>query len=164
MTLHHLRIDSPIGELLLIADDTGLTYMAFAGEDHTRHMSGSIAAPTPILERAAEELAQYFTGERTAFTVPLSRPGEGEVGFHSRVQRLLTTIPYGSFVTYKELAVSAGNPGAVRAVGTACATNPVPIFSPCHRVLRTDGGLGGYRGGTKAKEFLLRLENMNFRN
>ncbi len=164
MTLHHTRVDSPIGELLLVADDTGLTYLAFTGEDHTRHTAGSTAARTPILDRAVEELEQYFAGERTTFTVPLSRPGEGEVGFHGRVQRLLATVPYGSFVTYKELAVMARNPGAVRAVGSACATNPVPIFSPCHRVLRTDGGLGGYRGGTKAKELLLRLENTDFRN
>lgn len=164
MALCHTRFTSPVGELLLVADDAGLTYLAFAGEDHTRHTAGSTAAHTPILDRAVAELDQYFAGERTTFTVPLSRPGDGEMGFHGRVQRLLATIPYGSFVTYKELAVKAGNPGAVRAVGTACATNPVPIFSPCHRVLRTDGGLGGYRGGTKAKELLLRLENIDFRN
>src|SRR5699024_11708864 len=115
MPLHHTLVDSPFGESLLVANDTGLPYLAFTGEDHTRHTAGSTAARTPILDRAVEELEQYFAEERTTFTVPLSRPGEGEVGFHGRVPRLLATVPYGRFVTHKELAVMARNPGAVRA-------------------------------------------------
>lgn len=74
------------------------------------------------------------------------------------MQEFLLSIPYGESKTYKQIAAELNNVGAVRAVGSACATNPLPIFAPCHRVLRTDGALGGYRGGLEAKQWLLELE------
>lgn len=154
---------TPIGELLLVADDKGLTYLAFADENHALHTRNSTAGENAILRRAKEELQEYFRGERTDFTVPLSWPADQRPGFQSKVQHFLENIPYGESITYKELAEEVGNPGAVRAVGSACATNPLPIFAPCHRVLRSDGTVGGYRGGIEAKRWLIELENGSFR-
>ncbi|GAB3593980.1 Methylated-DNA--protein-cysteine methyltransferase, constitutive [Corynebacterium faecale] len=158
MHLHHTRIHTPIGELLLVADEKGLTYVAFADENHVRCTEGSVAGATPILNQAEAELSEYFTGQRREFTTPLSWTVDTVLGFRGQVQRMLLEIPYGSSMTYKELAAKMENPGAVRAVGSACATNPLPIFSPCHRVLRSDGALGGYRGGLETKQWLLELE------
>jgi methylated-DNA-[protein]-cysteine S-methyltransferase len=101
-------------------------------------------------------LEEYFAGRRRSFDLPLDHALSS--GFRAQVQRLLPGIGYGRTRTYKEVAELAGNPRAVRAVGTACATNPLPLVVPCHRVLRSDGGLGGYLGGTEAKEALLALE------
>lgn len=162
-TLHHSRISTPIGELLLVANDKGLTYVAFADENHTVYTAQSKAEEDSILRQAKEELGEYFAGERTEFSVPLSWPLDRDLGFRNKVQRFLSTIPYGGCMTYKEVATLVGNPGAVRAVGSACATNPLPIFTPCHRVLRTDGAIGGYRGGPEAKQWLIELESESFR-
>lgn len=160
--MHHIRIESPIGELLLVANGTGITYVAFADENHTPHLIGSTPGETPILVRARTQLQEYFCGTRRDFDVPLSwEQGEGP-GFRHKVQRLLQEIPFGDIRTYKQLAVELGNPGAVRAVGSACATNPLPIFVPCHRIIRSDGSRGGYRGGLEAKEWLLNLEADSF--
>lgn len=154
----HLRYDSPIGELLLVANDKGLTYVAFADENYAACTVGSEPGTNAIVEKAVAELDEYFAGTRTEFCTPLDWPNDNLAGFRSKVQRFLLSIPYGSSKTYKEIAAELGNPGAVRAVGSACATNPLPIFAPCHRVLRTDGALGGYRGGVDAKEYLLKME------
>lgn len=108
---------------------------------------------------ATEQIAQYFAGERKAFDVPLNLDGVTE--FRAEVLRALMEVPYGETTTYGELARAVGRPKAVRAVGSACATNPLPILIPCHRVLRSDGALGGYRGGTEAKRFLLALESID---
>ena len=89
------------------------------------------------------------------FTVPLEPQG---TEFQQRVWDVLLHIPYGETRTYKDVAESVGNPNAVRAVGTACATNPLPLVVPCHRVLRSDGSTGGYLGGADAKKLLLALE------
>lgn len=164
MPLHHTRIHTPIGELLLLADEQGLTYLAFADENHARCTQGSVAGSTLILRHAEAELREYFAGQRQHFTTPLSWTVDTVPGFRGSVQRMLLDIPYGTSVTYKELAQKMGNPGAVRAVGSACATNPLPIFSPCHRVLRSDGALGGYRGGLETKQWLLELEKEQSRN
>lgn len=156
--MHHIRVDTPIGELLLVADEHGLTYVAFADENHAIHTQDSTPAETPILNQARTQLAEYFSKKRQEFDVPLSWPPRHEEGFRGRVQALLQTIPHGEIRTYKQLAVALGSPGAVRAVGSACATNPLPIFVPCHRITRSDGSLGGYRGGFEAKEWLLKHE------
>lgn len=108
---------------------------------------------------ASRQLAEYFAGERREFDVPLDL--HGVTPFRAEVLRELAKVPYGEITTYAELARAVGNPKAVRAVGSACATNPLPILIPCHRVLRADGSLGGYRGGTEAKRFLLRLEGID---
>ena len=141
-----MLLETPIGPLSLRASDRGLTAIDFGGE----------AGPeSPLLIDAAAQLAEYFAGRRVLFDVPLDLPGDG---FRARAQAALADIPFGETVSYTQLAARCGNPRAVRAVGSACATNPVPIIRPCHRVLRADGSLGGYRGGLEVKEWLLELE------
>ena len=112
-----------------------------------------------VLVDASQQIAEYFAGTRQKFTVSLDLGGVTE--FRAAVLRELAKVPYGEATTYAELARAVGNPKAVRAVGSACATNPLPLFIPCHRVLRSDGQLGGYRGGVEAKRFLLRLEGID---
>lgn len=105
---------------------------------------------------AQRQIDEYFHGKRREFDMPID--WSLTIGFRGQVQRALTAIDYGQTESYGEVARRLGNPGAVRAVGSACATNPLPIVVPCHRVLRSDGSLGGYRGGTEAKQILLELE------
>jgi methylated-DNA-[protein]-cysteine S-methyltransferase len=109
------------------------------------------------LDEAMRQFDEYFAGRRTVFDLPLNYALSS--GFRQVVQRHLSEIPYGHTQSYRDVARIVGNPGAVRAVGTACATNPLPIVVPCHRVLRADGTLGGYAGGLDAKATLLSLEN-----
>lgn len=162
----YTTVDSPLGPLLLAASPAGLLRVAFASEGHD-DVLGSIAekvSPRILrapqrLDEAARELDEYFEHRRTRFGVPLDLTLSR--GFRRDVQQRLRGIEYGSTVSYRELAEQVGNPRAVRAVGTACATNPLPIVVPCHRVLRSDGGLGGYLGGLDAKAALLKLEVAN---
>ncbi|OUD88036.1 Methylated-DNA--protein-cysteine methyltransferase [Clavibacter michiganensis subsp. michiganensis] len=156
-------IDSPVGPLLLAATDRGLIRVAYSREDHdtvlgdlARRLGPRILRAPKRLDQAARELDEYFAGRRRAFDLPLDR--RLSTGFRDRVQRLLPEIPYGSTRTYREVAETAGSPAATRAVGTACSTNPLPVVIPCHRVLRSDGTLGGYIGGLAAKTTLLELE------
>lgn len=109
------------------------------------------------LALAAQEFAAYFAGTLTTFTVPLDRAAR-DSSFSSAVHHAISTIPYGHTVTYGDLAVMAGHPRAVRAVGSACGKNPLPVVVPCHRVIRADGSLGHYTGGAEYKEALLALE------
>lgn len=163
LDLAYRTIDSPVGSLLLVASQRGLTRVAFQTEDHDQVLTTLAASVSPRLleapgrlEPVARELDEYFAGIRTDFDLSLDVTTTGQ--FRRAVQLLLPTIGYGRTVSYRELAHLAGRPSAVRAVATACATNPVPIVVPCHRVLRHDGGLGGYLGGLDAKRTLLALE------
>jgi methylated-DNA-[protein]-cysteine S-methyltransferase len=156
-------IDSPVGPLLLAATEKGLLRVAFAREDHDRvletlaeKVSPRILRAPARLDPAAFELDQYFTGSRTIFDLPLDLSLSR--GVSQVVQRYLPTIAYGQTHSYAQVARQVGHPHAVRAVGTACATNALPIVVPCHRVIRTDGSLGGYVGGLEAKTSLLELE------
>lgn len=123
--------------------------------------SGAAAAapgtPAGILDAAAAQISDYLAGRRRDFDLSLDT--RLATGFRGEVQRHLPDIEYGRTATYKQLATDLDRPGAVRAVGTACATNPLPLVWPCHRILRSDGGLGGYRGGIEAKQRLLALES-----
>lgn len=156
-------VDSPIGSLLIAATPRGLVRVAFECEDTDdvlAELAGKISprvlqAPGR-LDPVAMELDEYFAGTRRAFGLPLDFTLSS--GFRQTVQQYLSNIRYGQTQTYKEVAGHVGNQGAVRAVGTACATNPIPVVVPCHRVLRSDGTLGGYRGGLEAKTALLNLE------
>lgn len=156
-------VDSPLGELLLAATPTGLIRVAFANENHElvlEHLAAKVSprvlrAPGK-LDPAARELDEYFARRRKTFDLPLDL--SLSKGFRQLVQRHLPEIEYGRTRSYKEMAQLVGNPNAVRAVGTACATNPLPVVVPCHRVLRSDGSLGGYIGGLAAKTALLELE------
>jgi methylated-DNA-[protein]-cysteine S-methyltransferase len=156
-------VDTPIGPLLLAATDAGLVRIAFENEDHDRVLELLAAKLSPRILRApgrladaARQLDQYFAGARTGFDLALDLSLSG--GFRQAVQRYLPQIGYGQTQTYAQVAKLVGNPKAIRAVATACATNPLPVVVPCHRVLRTDGTLGGYRGGLAAKTTLLHLE------
>jgi methylated-DNA-[protein]-cysteine S-methyltransferase len=156
-------IDSPVGRLLLAATPRGLARVAYAIEDHDRvldalahRLSPRILRAPRRLDTAARELEEYFAKRRQAFDLPLDLSLSR--GFRQLVQRHLPEIGYGQTRSYRQIAELVGNPNAVRAVGTACATNPLPVVVPCHRVLRTDGSLGGYIGGADAKTALLQLE------
>ena len=156
-------LDTPVGPLLLAATAQGLVRVAFEREGFDAVLAALASRVSPRvleaprrLDEAAVELEEYFTGTRRRFDLPLDRALS--TGFREKVQRVLPRIDYGSTRSYKEIAELVGSPRAVRAVGTACATNPLPIVVPCHRVLRTDGALGGYVGGLDAKTALLTLE------
>lgn len=155
--MYELRLyemDTPIGRLGLVESARGVTKILLPG-DAFEHPVHAQEARTP----AARQLEEYFAGIRREFTVPLDL--DGLTPFRAQALRALSQVPYGETVTYAELARAAGSPKAVRAAGSACATNPLPLFIPCHRVLRADGSLGGYRGGEQAKRFLLALEGIN---
>jgi methylated-DNA-[protein]-cysteine S-methyltransferase len=156
-------VDSPLGTLLLAATPAGAVRVAFQHEDAdsvltdlaTRLSPRLIAAPRR-LDPVARQLDEYFAGRRDAFDLPVDL--SLATGFRRRVLEYLPSIGYGHTASYATVAAGVDNPGAVRAVGSACATNPVPLLIPCHRVVRTDGGIGQYRGGPEAKRRLLDLE------
>lgn len=156
-------IDSPVGMLLLAATDLGLVRVAYAIEGHdavlqtlSDRISPRILHAPIRLDTVARELDEYFAGRRHRFDVPLD--WRLSAGFRATVLHRLSQIGYGHTASYAAVAQLADNPKAVRAVGSACATNPLPLVVPCHRVVRTDGGIGGYIGGGNAKRTLLTLE------
>ena len=156
-------VDSPVGVLLVAATSIGLVRVAFPTEEHDRVLAELAERVSPRLleapsrlDRVARELAEYFARRRRVFDVPLDL--RLAHGFRRDVLRQLPEITYGSTASYAAVAAAAGSPRAVRAVGSACATNPVPIVVPCHRVVRSDGSLGGYGGGIALKMRLLALE------
>lgn len=151
----HTVIDSPMGELTVVAEDGALVGLYFGG--HKR-----MPAPETFGERNDEaftqtrrQLAEYFAGERTEFDLPLAPEGEE---FQRRVWDLLTKIPYGATRTYGDLARELGDVSLSQAVGAANARNPLSVIVPCHRVVASDGALRGYAGGLTRKRFLLDLE------
>ncbi|GAB3143963.1 methylated-DNA--[protein]-cysteine S-methyltransferase [Amycolatopsis stemonae] len=156
-------LDSPVGPLLLAATPEGLVKVAFARQDHDAVLTGLAAAVSPRilqapgkLDAVARQLDEYFAGGRRAFDVPLDfRLARG---FRLAVLAHLPDIAYGRTESYAQVAAAAGSPKAVRAVGTACALNPLPLVVPCHRVVRSDGSYGQYAGGEEAKRLLLTLE------
>jgi methylated-DNA-[protein]-cysteine S-methyltransferase len=159
----YTTVDSPVGPLLLAATPQGLVRVAYDVEDHdhvldtlARRLSLRVLRAPQRLDAAARELDEYFAGRRRAFDLPLDL--SLSAGFRQLVQRHLPDIGYGQTRSYGQVAALVGHPKAVRAVGTACATNPLPVVVPCHRVLRADGTPGGYVGGPDAKLTLLRLE------
>lgn len=146
------------GKLYLTASPHGLVRVAFDCEDNPVP-AGALQGTSSVLDTAARELQEYFSGTRAHFTVPLEWQAQGSVpGFHATVQRALLDIPYGRTWSYSELAAHVGRPSAARAVGTACARNPLPIVVPCHRVTRADGTNGHYLGGAETKQLLIALE------
>jgi len=157
--------DSPFGPLLLAGTPRGLVRVGLpnqdAGEllgDLATRVSPRVLEAPARLDEARRELDLYFEGKLTEFDLPLDWRLSKD--FRRRVLRAIGRIPYGQTRTYMQMASSAGNERAVRAAGTACGTNPLPLVVPCHRVLRSGGGLGGYGGGVEMKEALLRLEGV----
>jgi methylated-DNA-[protein]-cysteine S-methyltransferase len=156
-------MESPLGSLLLAATPAGLVRVAFEGENHddvllelSKAISPRILRSSRGVDDVARQLDEYFAGRRRVFEVPVDL--QLSKGFRRAVLTHLLDIPYGVTESYTVVARSAGNPGAVRAAGSACATNPIPLVVPCHRVVRSDGTFGQYRGGTEAKHLLLALE------
>jgi methylated-DNA-[protein]-cysteine S-methyltransferase len=156
-------IDSPVGPLLIAATELGLVRIAYASDGHATvlqnladKISPRILLSPARLDTAARQLDEYFAGDRREFDLPLD--WRLSTGFRSTVLHHLPEIAYGCTASYAAVAKLAGNPGAVRAVGGACATNPLPVVVPCHRVIRSDGAMGGYLGGVAAKRILLTLE------
>ncbi len=155
---------TPVGELLLAATDQGLVRVAYPREGHDAVLDRLAETVSPRILRApgrldevSRQLDEYFEGQRDSFQLPLDL--RLARGFRRQVLAHLPEIPYGHTESYAEVAAATGSPRAVRAVGTACATNPLPIVVPCHRVVRSDGTFGGYVGGTDAKRTLLHLEH-----
>jgi len=142
--------DSPLGKLTLYEEAGSLVHLEFGSPDGV----GS-SAPTPLLREAAGQLSAYFAGNLRHFALPLSPSG---TVFELAVWQAMLSIPYGETLSYAELAKMAGRSAACRAVGAACGRNPLPILIPCHRVVRSDGGEGGYSAGIGRKRFLLELE------
>jgi methylated-DNA-[protein]-cysteine S-methyltransferase len=156
-------LDTPLGTLLLAATPAGLVRVAYAIEGHDDVLATLAVRVSPRVLRAparldpiARELDEYFAGRRRLFDVPVDL--QLAHGFRREVLQTLPHIEYGTTASYAVVAANAGNPRAVRAAASACATNPLPIVIPCHRVVRTDGSLGGYLGGEAAKQTLLSLE------
>jgi methylated-DNA-[protein]-cysteine S-methyltransferase len=156
-------VDTPLGTLLLAATERGLVRVAYASQGHDAALAQLAALVSPRilnapgrLDAVARELGEYFEHRRQVFDVPLDL--RLSAGFRRSVLAHLRQIPYGATESYAQVAAAAGSPRAVRAAGTACATNPVPIVVPCHRVVRSDGSSGGYAGGPAAKQALLTLE------
>jgi methylated-DNA-[protein]-cysteine S-methyltransferase len=151
------KIASPVGELTLVASETGLAAVIWEDDVPLRvRLGATIENPdNPILTAAAKQLREYFAGARKVFTLPLDFPG---TPFQKLVWQALLTIPYGETRSYGEIARQIGKPAASRAVGAANGKNPISIVAPCHRVIGSSGKLTGFAGGLPAKIFLLRLE------
>jgi methylated-DNA-[protein]-cysteine S-methyltransferase len=161
----YANTDSPFGPLLLAKTRRGLVRVGLPNQDAGELLADLAARISPrVLEAPAEldearrELDLYFEGKLDRFDLPLD--WRLSSGFRLRVQQAIAGIPYGHTRSYTELAHKAGNERAVRAAGTACGSNPIPVVVPCHRVLRTGGALGGYGGGLAMKRALLELEGV----
>lgn len=155
MTLYETFMPSPMGELRLLADSTGLRGIYYQEHKHVPTLVSESAHDHPVLLEARKQLDEYFAGERKKFDVPLALHG---TPFMLRVWEVLGKIPFGTTATYKQLAESIGAPKSSRAVGRAIALNPISIILPCHRVVGSSGKLTGYAGGLSCKEWLLKYE------
>jgi methylated-DNA-[protein]-cysteine S-methyltransferase len=161
----YTTMDSPFGPLLLAKTNRGLVRVGLPNQDSDELLIDLSDRVSPrVLEAPAElddvrrELDLYFAGKLDHFDLPLD--WRLSSGFRQRVLRAINRIPYGQTRSYTEMARKAGNERAVRAAGTACGSNPIPLVVPCHRVLRTGGALGGYGGGLPMKQALLELEGV----
>lgn len=145
-----------IGSLTIGVEDGNVTDLLFGSNPSGSRKSD--AQTVPLLMTAFRQLNEYFEGERRAFDLPLSLAG---TPFQLSVWKALQTIPYGETRSYRDIAIQVGNPKAFRAVGSANHHNPIAIIIPCHRVIASDGSLGGFGGGLPVKTFLLELEQKN---
>ncbi len=160
----YATLDSPVGTLLIATTPNGLVRIAYLDgddeqlvlEDLAMRVSPRVLASARKLDEPRRELEQYFSGARKRFELPID--WRLTHGFGQRVLRATAQIPFGSVSTYKLVATEAGSPRAYRAAGNALGANPLPIVVPCHRVLHSGGGLGGYTGGLERKRVLLTVE------
>jgi methylated-DNA-[protein]-cysteine S-methyltransferase len=162
----YTTLDTPVGPVLVAATRRGLVRVSFGEGYHpdavlaelSDNVSPRVVEAPAYFDAVRSELEEYFEGRRTRFDLPLDWTLTG--GFGRRVLKRTARIPYGQVSTYREVAAAAGSPRGARAAGNALGANPIPIVVPCHRVLHTGGGLGGYGGGLDLKEFLLKLEGV----
>jgi len=158
--MNYTQIESPVGPLLLAADDAGLRQILFVKGRTPARPDPSWRENCAPLKETIRQLRSYFTGELEEFDLPLAPEG---MAFQLKVWQRLCEIPYGETISYGELARRLGNPNASRAVGLANGSNPIPIVIPCHRVIGSNGKLTGYGGGLPIKEKLLALERRQLR-
>jgi methylated-DNA-[protein]-cysteine S-methyltransferase len=163
LDIAYTTVDTPVGSLLVAATDKGVLRVAFEREGHDAVLQSLATLVSPRILRhegrlgaAVSQIERYFAGTLRRFELPLDL--RLVAGFRLEVVRHLTEIGYGRTESYAEVAAATGRPLAVRAVGTACGRNPLPVVVPCHRVVRSDGSFGGYLGGAEAKHTLLALE------
>jgi methylated-DNA-[protein]-cysteine S-methyltransferase len=156
----HIILESPVGKLMLFEKDEVLT--ALFPMDHLDYrerikqgLAVSVESDSALLKEAVRQLTEYFDGQRKQFSLPLLPDG---TPFQKQVWQALQSVPYGKTCTYSELAAMSGNSKAVRAVGSALHRNPLPIFTPCHRVLPASGEIGNFAWGIDAKRLLLEIE------
>ncbi len=162
----YTTIDGPVGKLLVAGTKRGLVRVAYSGYlphdkvllELAEDLSPRVLEAPGQLDPVRRQLEEYFEGRRTSFDLKLD--WRLSHGFGQRVLRHTARIPYGHVSTYKTVAAAAGSPRGARAAGNALGANPLPIVVPCHRVLHTGGGMGGYGGGLERKEFLLTLEGV----
>lgn len=156
MPTYWTAVGSPLGPLMLTADDEGLTglHMDSGKYGPLAPRVGWVEDAAPFVD-VAGQLDEYFAGDRTEFDVPMHPTG---TPFQLEVWQALTTIPYGEVRSYGEIAQQLGRPGASRAVGLANGHNPIAVIVPCHRVIGASGSLTGYGGGLERKRLLLDLE------
>src|SRR5918997_3406793 len=161
----YARVGSPVGQLVAVATPRGLARIAYELEnggldsildDVALKLSPAIVEAPGRLDPVRRELEEYFEGRRQDFDLALD--WSLTAGFRRRVLQQCARIPFGATSTYKEMAIAAGSPRAFRAAGGALGSNPIPIVVPCHRVLASGGGLGGYTGGLDRKRLLLAIE------
>jgi len=154
--IFHQSIDSPVGTLLIAADDAGLRLIEFPSPRHPMAQPAQWRHDDhPVLRQTRAQLDEYFAGTRQRFDLPLAPQG---TEFQRQIWHALATIPYGATLSYLQLAQRIGRPSAARAVGAANGRNPLPIVLPCHRVIGADGSLTGFGGGLPTKHYLLKLE------
>lgn len=151
-------IPSPLGEMMLASDGDALSGAWFDGQRYQPRLGPAWQRrpDLPLLRRAAAEFAEYFAGERIAFSVPLAPVG---TPFQRDVWRAIAHVRYGATIAYRELAARAGRPESIRAAGAATGRNPLSVIVPCHRIVGANGALTGYAGGLARKRALLALEH-----
>lgn len=158
--------ESPCGQVVLAGEEVGIRFLTLTDPGGKRAALAALRRLFPaaewradgtVLKAAVQELEEYFAGRRRAFTVPLAPMG---TAFQQRVWQELRAIPFGEVRSYGELARRLGQPTAARAVGGACGRNPIALFIPCHRVIRSDGSLGGFGCGLARKQWLLQHEGV----
>jgi len=157
----YARTDSPVGELTLIASNSGLHALVWDNDHLSEEFAAAISQLTlsfnhPVISEACQQLREYFAGLRTSFDLPLCLDG---TDFQMKAWRELIRIPYGKTISYQEQAIALGDKNKVRAIGGANGRNPISIIVPCHRVIAKNGKLQGFGGGLEIKQFLLKHEN-----
>lgn len=159
MQLSYQFLDSPVGQLKLVAHETALVAVLWGNENSNRVRLAALVEDLqhPILLKTAQQLNEYFAGKRQQFDLPLDFEG---TAFQQQVWQALLTIPFGETRSYKQIAEQIGNVKAVRAVGAANGKNPISIIAPCHRVVGANGKLVGFAGGLENKEILLKIEKL----